>query len=163
MATQFYDLARRHRSRWSELDALLAAAERDLVPPGTALEAMADRALEAEIDPRRVVRWAAHEDAEGMRVVGFVDAERDWPELGTLVIRQIVVAPAHRHRGLGRALVLDVLRRAQSQGQVRELAAFVLRRTGTASSFWEGLGLRPDDQGRRWRGDVEHLNRLSAD
>lgn len=72
--------------------------------------------------------------AEG-RVVGAVGMERYVP---SVLLRSLVVDPLYRGRGLGRALVERLLRRAREAGAER---VFLL--TDEALDFFSRLGFRP--------------------
>jgi GNAT superfamily N-acetyltransferase len=60
--------------------------------------------------------------------------------LGDIGVVEVVVHPAARHRGVGRALVAEAVRRAAADG-VSSVGVEVVEGT-TAMAFWEALGFR---------------------
>lgn len=82
----------------------------------------------------------------------FVVAEVGGNLVGTLIggwdgwrgnMYRLVVDPAHRRRGIARALVREVEARLRSKG-ARRVTALVLREEDVADAFWSAVGYPGD-------------------
>lgn len=82
------------------------------------------------------------------RVIGAVMAGNDGRR-GYLY--HTAVAPSHRRRGIGRALVSRALDALKAEG-VTKVALVAFSRNAEAAAFWQGLGFTP-------RGDLAYFNR----
>lgn len=97
------------------------------------------------------------DDAEGVSrllerqpdglLLAWLDQEEGGEIAGTLIaafdgwrgnLYRLAVAPGHRRRGIGRALVLEAARRLREQG-VRRISAFVVDADADALAFWDSL------------------------
>jgi GNAT superfamily N-acetyltransferase len=77
-----------------------------------------------------------------------------------LYLEDIFVMPAHRGRGIGKALLATVAKRAVERGAGR-LEWSVLNWNSPAIGFYRGLGAQPMDQWTVYRLDDEPLQRLA--
>jgi GNAT superfamily N-acetyltransferase len=80
------------------------------------------------------------------RLIGVLDAFRDYPEPGTWYIGLLLLDPDVRRGGLG-AEILEAFAGAASRGGARELALNVVEQNRLAHVFWSRHGFR---ETRRW-------------
>lgn len=73
------------------------------------------------------------------RLAGIADVARDYPEPGTWHVGLVLVHPASRGRGLGRALVQRI-EDAAADARAARLRLLVLEENERALDFWRGLG-----------------------
>ena len=79
--------------------------------------------LLTKIDPRLLL-VAKHND----RVVGFIFGPPDWLQpspIDTIVIKTVAILPEPQYRGLGRLLIVELLRNAASLGYRRAISALM--------------------------------------
>jgi RimJ/RimL family protein N-acetyltransferase len=108
-------------------------------------------------DPRQVEAWLR--DIEGGAVVTLLALDSDDPD-GTLAgyatmhrneLRwsahvaelRVLIAPAYRGRGLGRALTQEIFRLALERGVEKMVARMTVDQKGAIATF-EGLGFKPE-------------------
>lgn len=92
----------------------------------------------------------------GPRAVGFLSAFREPERPDTVFVWQIAVAPAHRRRGLGSALLRDLLGRPPCTG-VRYLEATVTPGNGASRALFQGLAAACGTVCRAGGGFPRHL------
>lgn len=115
-----------------------------------ALWALADAVPSVTDDETNVRRAVEHEvlllACEGERIVGTLIATFDgWR--GNMY--RLAVDPAHRRRGLARALVAEGERRLEAQG-CRRVTALVVAAEDHATGFWPQAGYELDERIARY-------------
>jgi GNAT superfamily N-acetyltransferase len=86
------------------------------------------------------------------RLVGVLDAFRDYPEPGVWYIGLLLFDPAARRGGLG-ARVLEALAQEAAGAGARELQLNVVEQNALAFAFWTRQGF---SERRRWRQRFGH-------
>jgi GNAT superfamily N-acetyltransferase len=74
-------------------------------------------------------------------LVGVIDAIRDFPEMGTWFIGLMLVDPAQRSQGLGKAAV-QAFEEWVSESGAREIQLEVWEQNVRALKFWQGCGFQ---------------------
>jgi predicted N-acetyltransferase YhbS len=97
------------------------------------LRDVASRAQEATV-------LVAEEDGRIVGAVGLYPRSEVWPE-GWAGIRVLAVSPAHRRRGIGRALVEECIRRADALG-AKAIGLHTVGFMAGASELYASLGFR---------------------
>lgn len=120
-----------------QLEELLKADESAFALESEHVESIDERMADAEGSDRRILLWAEL----GAQPAGAIDVVLHSPEAGTMTIAMVVVSKAMRHRGVGRALVRDAVRRAMERAFFDVIAAGIHRDNATAQSFFGAIGL----------------------
>jgi GNAT superfamily N-acetyltransferase len=101
------------------------------------------RARQAASGPERALLLAE----EGERVIGLVGGHRDDPAGRVVEIVSMWVAPSHRRRGVGHALVGAIVDWAADTG-ASSLALWVTRGNRPAEELYRTMGFAPTDDVR---------------
>lgn len=117
----------------ADLEALLARARSSLVLEGEHLDSVDERLA----DPSAHHLFAF---VSGGRAVGLIDLALHHPDPDAATVAAIVIAPAHRRRGVGRALISRALAALDPADRPRSLEAGVHRDNAAALRFFEDLG-----------------------
>jgi GNAT superfamily N-acetyltransferase len=84
---------------------------------------------------------------DGEKLVGVLDAFRDYPERGVWYIGLLLLLPTVRASGIGRSIVEALIEAAQGLG-AREFQLNVVEQNVVGQRFWRSLGF---SELRRWR------------
>ncbi len=90
-------------------------------------------------DPADVLKLGVREGVAGGRLVGLMEAVRDYPAEGAWYLGLLLLEPESRGRGLGRAVARAFEAWAAGQG-ARRLVLSVILENRRALRFWRGLG-----------------------
>lgn len=120
-------------ARLAELEALLAGARHSLASEGEHLDSVDERLA----DPSGHHLFAL---VSGGRAIGLIDLALHHPDPDAATIAAIVIAPAHRRRGVARALISRALAALEPADRPRSLEAGVHRDNAAALRFFEDLG-----------------------
>lgn len=106
---------------------------------------------EARLREELARTWARVRVAKGKGLLGYV---LFWHVTDEIHLLNVAVDPAHRRRGIGRALVLDVIAYARAHGAAKVLLE-VRASNAAAIALYEGLAFERFNVRRRYYDDGE--------